>query len=118
MTPVRSTGFLVGLVRELRKLSHETEWSEFKVNYGESHAVGRYISALANAAALHGKTHAYMLWGIENGTHSVVGTDFSPATAKKGNEPLETWLLRLLSPRIDFNFTKSQPTNDASFSWR
>ena len=104
MTPVRSTGFLVGLVRELRKLSHETEWSEFKVNYGESHAVGRYISALANGAALHGKTHAYMLWGVENGTHSVVGTDFSPATAKKGNEPHETWLLRLLSPRIDFHF--------------
>ncbi len=104
MTPVRSTEYLVGLVRELRKLSHETEWSEFKVNYRESRAVGRYISALANAAALHGKTHAYMLWGIENGTHTVVGTDFSPATAKKGNEPLETWLLRLLSPRIDFHF--------------
>ena len=104
MTPVRSTGFLVGLVRELCKLSYETEWSEFKVNYREPRTVGRYISALANGEALHGKSHAYMLWGVENGTHFVVGTDFFPATAKKGNEPLETWLLRLLSPRIDFHF--------------
>ena len=104
MTPIRATDYLVGLVRELCKLPHETEWAEFKVNYAEPQAVGQYISALANAAALHGKAHAYMFWGVENGTRTVVGTDFSPATAKKGNEPLETWLLRLLSPRIDFRF--------------
>jgi len=29
---------------------------------------------------------------------------FSPAAAKKGNEPLETWLLRLLTPKIHFRF--------------
>ena len=45
-----------------------------------------------------------MLWGVENGTHVIAGTSFAPATAKMGNEPLETWLLRLLSPRIDFRF--------------
>ena len=59
---------------------------------------------MANAAALHDKAHAYMLWGIENGTHVVAGTNFLPTTAKQGNEPLETWLLRLLNPRIDFRF--------------
>ena len=96
--------YVLGLVRELCKLPHETDWVEFKVNQDEPSAIGEYISALANAAALHGKAHAYLLWGIENGTHAVAGTDFSPATAKKGNEPLETWLLRLLNPRIDFRF--------------
>ena len=104
MTNNRDHDYLLGLVRELCNLPHETDWVEFKVNYRKPHTIGEYISALANAAALHGKAHAYMLWGVENGTHVVAGTKFSPATAKKGNEPLETWLLRLLNPRIDFRF--------------
>ena len=100
----RDNDYLPGLVRELCKLPQETEWVEFKVRYHEPQGIGEYISGLANAAALHGKTHAYVLWGIEDFTHSIVGTSFSPASAKKGNEPLESWLLRLLSPRIDFRF--------------
>ncbi len=100
----RNRAYLLGLVRELCNLPHETDWVEFKVNYHEPHAIGQYISALANAAAVHDKAHAYMLWGIEDATQEITGTNFLPATAKKGNEPLETWLLRLLSPRIDFRF--------------
>ena len=100
----QNSDYYLGLVRELCKLPHETGWVEFKVNNSDPQAIGEYISALANTAALHGQTHAYMLWGIENGTHDVVGTRFSPATKKKGNEPLETWLLRLLKPRVAFRF--------------
>ena len=96
--------YFLGLVRELCKLPHETEWVEFKLNQDTPQAIGEYISALANAATLHGKAQAYLLWGVENGTHAIVGTNFSPATARVGNEPLETWLLRLLNPRIDFRF--------------
>ena len=104
MNGIRDKNYIAGLVRELCKLPQETEWVEFKVSYREPQAIGEYISGLANAAALHGKTHAYVLWGIEDETHAIVGTSFSPASAKKGNEPLETWLLRLLRPRIDFRF--------------
>ena len=104
MNDNRDNEYLAGLVRELGKLPHETEWVEFKVGYGEPQAVGEYIAALANAAALHGKTHGYVLWGIEDGTHAVIGTSFAPLTEKKGNEPLESWLLQMLRPRIDFRF--------------
>ena len=104
MTTEKSQDYLLGLVRELCNLPHETEWVEFKVNHRDPQTVGEYVSALSNAAALNDKVHAYILWGIENGTHVVVGTDFSPALSKKGNEPLETWLLRLMNPRIDFRF--------------
>ena len=100
----RNQNYIRGLVRELRSLPRETDWVEFKVGQREPHMIGEYISALANAAALHGRPHTYMLWGIEDKTHEVVGTVFSPAASKKGNEPLETWLLRLLNPRIDFRF--------------
>ena len=102
MTADGGQGYFVGLTRELCKLPTETEWVEFKVNHRNPQTVGEYVSALSNAAALHDKVHAYILWGIEDETHAVVGTSFSPAAAKKGNEPLETWLLRLLRPRIDF----------------
>lgn len=104
MTSQPDRDYLLSLVREFRRLPQETDWLEFKVNQANPTAIGEYVSALSNAAALRGKTHAYMLWGIEDGTHDVVGTTFSPATARKGGEPLENWLLRLLEPRIDFAF--------------
>ena len=80
------------------------EWVEFKVNNADPQEIGEYLSGLANGAALNGKAFAYMLWGVEDQTHRVVGTTFAPAGAKKGNEPLETWLLRLLTPKIHFRF--------------
>lgn len=104
MTTDRNAEYLAGLVRELCKLPHETEWVEFKVNNADPREIGEYLSALANAAALNGKAFAYLVWGVEDRTHNVVGTDFSPAATRKGNEPLETWLLRLLTPKIHFRF--------------
>ncbi len=104
MSPNHSTEYLAGLVRELCKLPRETEWVEFKHNNAEPQEIGEYISALANAAALHGKTRAYLLWGIEDDTHALLGATFAPAQTKVGNEELENWLLRLLAPKIDFRF--------------
>jgi predicted HTH transcriptional regulator len=104
MTGTRDDEYLAGLVRELRNLAFETEWVEFKVNNSDPQEIGEYISAIANAAALNGKAFGYLVWGVQDGTHAIVGTRFSPAAAKKGNEPLETWLLRLLNPKIHFRF--------------
>ena len=100
----RDNDYLTGLVRELCKLPGETEWIEFKVNNSQPQSIGEYIAALANSAALYGKTHGYLIWGIEDRSHAIVGTKFEPIGAKKGNEPLESWLLQLLRPRIDFRF--------------
>jgi len=104
MTTSRDNDYLADLVRELCKVSKETEWLEFKHNNAEPQSIGEYISALANAAAVNGKAFAYLIWGVENETHAIIGTSFSPAAAKKGNEPLEAWLLRLLTPKIHFRF--------------
>jgi len=104
VTSVRDNDYLAGLVHELRKLPRETEWVEFKVSKAEPQEIGEYLSALANSAALNGKAFAYLVWGVEDGTHAIVGTSFSLSKAKKGNEPLETWLLRLLTPKIHFRF--------------
>jgi len=95
---------LLGILTELRKLPRETEWAEFKHNNAEPDEIGEYLSALANAAALTGKVHAWMLWGVNNDSHEIVGTTFNPVSAKVGNEELENWLLRHLSPKINFRF--------------
>ncbi len=104
MTTDRGAEYLVSLVRELCKLPHETEWLEFKQNNADPCEIGEYLSALANAAAYNGKAFAYLVWGVEDREHRIVGTRFDPATSKKGNEPLESWLLRLLTPKIHFRF--------------
>lgn len=95
---------LLGILSELRKLPRETEWVEFKHNNAEPEEIGEYLSALANAAALTGKVQAYLVWGVDDKTHEIVGTTFNPASTKVGNEELESWLLRLLSPKINFRF--------------
>ena len=104
MSNAHSAKYLAGLVQELCNLNGEAEWVEFKHNKAVPQEIGEYISALANAAALNGKIHAYVLWGVYNEIHDIVGTSFNPVTARKGNEPLESWLLRLLNPKIRFRF--------------
>ncbi len=108
MTTDRSTDYLIGLVQELRKLPNETEWVEFKRNKAEPQEIGEYISALSNSAALTGKAFAYVVWGIDDVTHDVVGTSFSPGLERVHSEELENWLLRQLSPRINFRFFASE----------
>lgn len=95
---------MLGILAELRKLPRETEWVEFKHNRADPEDIGEYLSALANAAALAGKVSAWMVWGLDDASHDILGTAFDPATVKIGNEELESWLLRLLSPKINFRF--------------
>jgi len=104
MTTHRSPDYLRSLVCELCSSPRETEWVEFKLNDAEPKAIGEYISALANAAMLCGKSMAYLVWGVDDITHDIIGTSFIPASKKVGNEELENWLLRLLTPKIHFRF--------------
>ena len=108
MIPERDLTYLTNLVHNLRQMPREPEWAEFKVNNTTNpERIGEYVSALANAAALNGKDAAYLIWGIEDGSHAIVGTQFRPAAAKQGNESLENWLRRGLTPRIDFRFQEA-----------
>ncbi|MGZ8190971.1 MAG: AlbA family DNA-binding domain-containing protein, partial [Methylococcaceae bacterium] len=100
----RTLEYLNGLLRELIALPNETEWVEFKQNNDQPEKIGEYISALSNSAALCGKANAYLVWGVDDKTHEVVGTTFSPSAAKKGEQELESWLLNLLKPRVHFHF--------------
>ena len=90
---------LLKLIQSLIALSKETEWVEFKHNNSNKEEIGEYISALANSAALHHRPAGYMIWGIDDENHQIVGTTFDAHREKVGNEELENWLLRQLHPR-------------------
>ncbi len=100
--------YLRNLIEEIIKYPAETEWIEFKKNNFNPHEIGEYISALANSAAILGKVNGYLIWGISDSDHDIVGSDFNPKKMKVGNEELENWLLRLLRPNINFKFYQTE----------
>lgn len=104
MRPAPPKDYAVGIVQEMCRLPAETEWVEFKQNNADPKEIGEYLSALANAAALAGENRAYLIWGVADETHEVVGTTFTPSRKKVGAENLESWLVRFLEPQIHVQF--------------
>ncbi|KRG32530.1 hypothetical protein AK822_13450 [Psychrobacter sp. P11F6] len=103
------TNHYQGLILSLTQQPTEQEWLEFKHNFHSPDEIGKRISALANGACLAGKKFGYLVFGVEDGTHNIVGTSFSPRTKKaKGNEDLEHWLVSRLSPKIHFTIHELQ----------
>lgn len=93
----------IALIDRLRALPTETEWFELKRIRYEPQQLGEYLSALANAACLAGQPRGYLVFGIDDATHEVVGTDFDPyATKAKGNQDLLPWLAAGLRPNTGF----------------
>lgn len=96
---------LIALVDKLRLNNKtETEWLEFKSNYLSVENIAKDISALSNGATLLGRPFAYLIFGIDDSTHDVIGTAYNYRKEKKGNEELEPWLKRVIDPDIDFKF--------------
>jgi predicted HTH transcriptional regulator len=94
---------LIELLKDLQSLPKECEWVEFKENNSNPQEVGEYLSALSNSACYHKQEYGYLVFGVEDGTHHLVGTTFRPLQAKIGNQELENWLATQLNPRIDVN---------------
>lgn len=109
---MRTTEYLRSLVRELSKLSEEVEWVEFKCNNKDLERIAKYISGLSNAATLWERPKAYLIWGIDDVAHEIVGTQFEYRKTKKGNEELEAWLARMVNPKINFKFYEVEMEKD------
>jgi len=98
-----NTAELIALLDRLRAEPRETEWLEFKANRYEPQVLGEYLSALANSACLLGRPRGYVAFGIEDGSHAVVGTTFDPQAEKgKGEQLLPLWLSLGLRPNVGF----------------
>jgi len=99
---------IVDLIAELRRHGRECEWTEFKCNNEDPDEIAEYASALSNSAAIAGVEFGYVVWGIKDVTLDLVGTQFKPTHARKGNEPLVNWLMRSMLPQIDVQFFQAE----------
>ena len=89
------------LLATLRSFPKETDWVEFKANKFDSEAVGRYVSGLANAAMFQRQKLAYMVWGVADGTHEIVGTTVRLESETVGAEAFLLWLNKYVRPKIN-----------------
>lgn len=95
----------IAFIDRLRREDSESEWVEFKRDNYQPQLIGEYISALANSACILGKPAGYLIFGIDDETHDIVGTNFNPLTAKgKGNQDLLLWLSLGLQPNVGFEY--------------
>ena len=96
---------LIALVDELRTEGVEKPWCEFKHNNDDERTIIKLVSALSNGARLHEKTHGYIVWGVQDGSLNIVGTQFDPFKKRVGNQGFEFWLGQHLTPSPNFQFS-------------
>jgi len=92
------------LLDQLLYHGHEDTWLEVKTKNKDPEMIGQSVSAIANSAALEGRTFGYLVWGVADDCKTVTGTSFNPATFKKNNEPIESWLNHVIDPQISMTF--------------
>ncbi|WP_400245480.1 ATP-binding protein [Methanomethylophilus alvi] len=95
------------LVKELTNYQVEQQWLEFKHNSCEPTMIGERISAIANSAAMLERSCGYMVWGIDDVTHEVLGTTFKPEIQKVKGQELKSWLHNNLSDNAEFEFSET-----------
>ena len=100
---------LILLVDELRALPKENEYVEFKSgDVTTNDKFGQYISAISNAACINNQAFGYLVFGVNNQTHDVEGTNYKFKNKKEGNQELELWVRNLIHPSVKFQFYSCQ----------
>lgn len=97
-----TTNELRQTLQNLRNLTAENEVVEFKeakMNY-DFQKLGKYFSALSNEANLKGKPFAWLVFGVENKKHKIVGSQFRPQ--RKGLDSLKSEIAHKTTNRITF----------------
>lgn len=89
-------------IQELRSLTSENELVEFKEakNGYDFTKLGKYFSALSNEGNLKGKSHAWLVFGIEDKHHAIVGSQFRPN--RKDLDSLKSEIANKTTNRITF----------------
>ena len=84
----------------------ECQWLEFKSGNFNPEMIGEDISAIANGATISDRPCGYMLWGVENDTRRIVGSELKEdfTRIRKGGQELENWLRQMLSRNADFEW--------------
>ena len=90
------------ILDSLRNLTAENEIVEFKeakTSYDFT-KLGKYFSALSNEANLKGMPYAWLVFGVENKKHGIVGSQFRPQ--RKDLDSLKSEIANKTTNRITF----------------
>lgn len=90
------------ILQQLRNLTAENEIVEFKeAKIGfDFNKLGKYFSALSNEANLKGQPHAWLVFGVENNKHAIVGSQFR--RQRKDLDSLKSEIANKTTNRITF----------------
>lgn len=93
---------LAVILNDLCNLPAETEVAEFKEAKNNYHfdKIGKYFSALSNEANLKGKPYAWLVFGVENQHHAIVGSTFR--SSRKDLDSLKGEVAAKTTNRITF----------------
>lgn len=103
---------LHAILADIQASPKECEWVEIKKDNSNPQIIGEYISALSNGAAYMGQSKGFLVYGIDDKTHDIIGTHFKPKQEKVGNQEIENWIATQLSPRIDFEIYENIEIKD------
>jgi len=89
----------VVLIDELLSGQSERQCVEFKHNNEDQEMIGKLCSALSNAARNAQQDFAYVVWGVDDTSHQIIGTTFNPDAKTVGNQVFIMWLSQMLTLR-------------------
>ncbi|MBY0567320.1 MAG: putative DNA binding domain-containing protein [Hyphomonadaceae bacterium] len=91
------------LLKTLVERPAEESWLEFKESAWDHDRIAQYVAGLSNAAILAGQERGFLVFGVEDATHKIVGTTVALKSKKIGNENFQNWIQRVISPAIQVN---------------
>ncbi|MDY0383816.1 RNA-binding domain-containing protein [Trichlorobacter sp.] len=93
---------LLNKLEELRNMKSENEIVEFKEAKNDYHfdKIGKYFSALSNEAALKSLANAWLVFGVHDKTHNIVGSSYRVDT--RSLESLKKEIADKTTNRITF----------------
>ena len=94
------------IIKNLCGLDSEQEHVEFKENISNEEIIAKTVVAIINSMTRQNIPRGYFVWGVNDKTHEIVGTSFSPSNKKVGNEELELWLSKYIQPTPSLHFRK------------
>ena len=97
-----TTTELQHILKQLRNYTAENEIVEFKEakNGYDFTKLGKYFSALSNEANLKGRPYAWLVFGVENKKHAIIGSQFRPQ--RKDLDSLKSEIANKTTNRITF----------------
>ena len=94
----------IALVDDLRTNSTENGILEFKRGNEDPKVIAKLCSAFSNSARIEQQDYAYVVWGIDDDSHNIVGTTFDPERKTVGNNVFQFWLAQRLKPGLAITF--------------